>query len=404
LIRSPRTRLLFLNRSFWPDPEATGQFLTELCEDLSTEHRITFVAGPSLHGAQASRRLLTRDRYGQVEIIRTWGTRFSKRRLVGRLANLASYYFLAVAAALRLERPDVIIAETDPPLLGALAAMLKRRWGCKFVYNVRDLYPDIAEANGGLRSRMLITLLRCANDYASRKADLIVPLGLDMAKRIAAKGVPRSKITVIPDWADTNRIFPISNSRFRAELGERFVVMYSGNLGLSQQLDTVVDAAMRLRADPRILFVLIGEGASKSALQSRVLGLELSNVIFLPYRPQEQLAESLSAADLHLIPLIRGAEGCMVPSKIYGILAAGRPFIAIMEPGAEIARIAREYAVGFVVPPADADALAQTIAESASRRAELNAMGLRARELALRSYTREVATRRFAAMLESLNQ
>ncbi|MGH7782083.1 MAG: glycosyltransferase family 4 protein [Candidatus Binataceae bacterium] len=396
-------RLLFLNRSFWPDPEATGQFLTELCEDLSAEHRITFIAGPSLHVKQGSRRLFTRDRYGEVEVIRTWGTRFSKRRLAGRLANLALYYVLAAAAALRVERPDVIIAETDPPLLGALAAMLKRRWGCKFVYNVRDLYPDIAEVNGGLRSRALIALLRRANIYAFREADLIVPLGLDMAKRIAAKDVPASKITVIPDWADTNKVFPISNSRFRAELGERFVVMYSGNLGLSQQLDTVVDAAMRLRADPRILFVLIGEGASKPALQARVRKLELDNVMFLPYRSREQLAESLSAADLHLIPLLSGAQGCVVPSKIYGILAAGRPFIAIMESGAEIARIAREYTVGFVVPPGDADALTGTIMNAASRRADLHAMGLRARELAVRLYTREVATRRFAAMLQSLS-
>ena len=395
-------RLLFLNRSFWPDPEATGQFLTQLCEDLSAEHRITFIAGPSLYVRDGQRRPLKRDRRGQVEIIRTWGTRFSKRRLVGRLTNLGSYYLLAATAAVRLQRPDVIIAETDPPLLGALGAMLKRRWACKLVYNVRDLYPDVAEANGGLKSRPLLAVLRHANAYAFRHADLVVTLGNDMARRIAAKGVPASKVTVISDWVDTRQITPMPNSRFRAELGERFVVMYSGNMGLSQQLECVIDAARRLRDDPRVLFVLIGEGARKQALEALSRELNLGNVKFLTYRPQEQLAESLSAADLHLVPLMRGAQGCMVPSKIYGVLAAGRPFVAMMETDSEIARIAREHAVGFVVPPGDSDALARTIAAAASKPVELHAMGIRARKLALRSYTRVAATRQFAAMLESV--
>src|SRR5262249_20606491 len=147
------------------------------------------------------------------------------------------------------------------------------------------------------------------------------------------------RIAVTPDWVDCEQIRPLSSNAFRSEFGDKFVVMYSGNLGLSQQLDTVISAADRLRNDSRVLFAFIGEGARKKWLMDRAARLELPNVLFMTYRPKEKLAESLGAADVHLIPLAPGTGGCMVPSKVYGILAAGRPFVAIMEPSAEIARL-----------------------------------------------------------------
>ena len=320
-----RTRVLFLNRSFWPDREATGQFLTELCDDLSSDHEVTIVAGPCCQDKDknsAGFRLWSRERRGKVTIIRTWGTRFSKSNLAGRLVNLGTYYLLAAIVAFRLPRPDVIVAETDPPLLGALAAALKRRWRCRLIYNVRDLYPDIAEVTGGVRSPFLLDLLRRGNDYAYRRADLIVTLGHDMARRIVDKGVPTDKVVVVPDWVDCGRIRPLDSNPFRRSFGDKFVVMYSGNLGLSQQLEAVLEAADRLRDDNRILFALIGEGARKKWLEERARAMGLTNVTFLPYQPLENLGASLSAADLHLIPLAPGAAGCLVPSKIYGILAA----------------------------------------------------------------------------------
>jgi colanic acid biosynthesis glycosyl transferase WcaI len=393
------TRLLFINRSFWPDFEATGQILTELCDDLAAQHRITVIAGPSLHAESGGRALWTRDRRGEIEILRTWGTRFSKTRLAGRITNLGTYYVLAALAARRLERPDIIIAATDPPLLGALGAALARRFSCRMVYNVRDLYPDIAYANHGLKNPALLALLRRANSFAYQRADEIVTLGHDMAERIAAKGVPAAKVSVIPDWVDTAAIRPLGHNPFRAQFGDQFVVMYSGNIGLSQQLEAVLEAAARLAIHRDISFVLIGEGARKPALVKLARDRGLGNVTFLPYRPKEELAQSLGAADLHLIPLMPGAAGCLVPSKIYGILAAGRPFVAMMEEHAEVARIAREHRVGFVVAPGDSAALADAIVSAASNRAELHAMGDRARELALHKFDRAVATSAFAAML-----
>ncbi|MGO8804330.1 glycosyltransferase family 4 protein [Candidatus Binatus sp.] len=397
-----QTRVLFLNRSFWPDREATGQFLTELCDDLSRDHEVTIVAGPSRERDSAGFHLWSREQRGKVSIVRTWGTGFSKSNLLGRLVNLGTYYLLAAVVALRLPRPDVIVAETDPPLLGALAAVLKRRWGCRLIYNVRDLYPDIAEATGGVRNPLLLGLLRHANDYAYKRSDLIVTLGHDMADRIVNKGVPADKVVVVPDWVDCGRIRPLESNPFRRNFGEKFVVMYSGNIGLSQQLEAVLEAADRLRDDQRILFAMIGEGARKKWLEERARSMGLPNVIFMPYQPLENLAESLTAADLHLIPLAPGAAGCLVPSKIYGILAAGRPFIAMMEASAEVAQIAREDAVGFVVRPGDVDGLVGAIREAVDAPERLKQMGVRARRLAELRFDRIKVTGRFGSMLASV--
>lgn len=396
-------RLLFLNRSFWPDVEATGQFLTELCEDLSSQHSISFIAGPSLHVASKHNGLWTREALGRVSVIRTWGTRLPKARLAARLVNLGSYYLFAAVAALRVAKPDMVIAQTDPPLLGVLGAMLKRRWGCRLVYNIRDLYPDIAVATGGVKSRALLALLEQANRVACESADLIVVLGRDMARRVIGKGVPAQKVVVVPDWADCRQIRPIEDGRARAEFDHKFVVMYSGNLGLTQGLEAVLEAADRLRHEERVLFVMVGEGARKKWLQERARALGLSNVRFLPYRPKEQLAESLSAADLHLIPLGAGVAGCMVPSKVYGIMAAGRPFVAMMEETAEVAQIARQYSVGMVVSPGDGEGLARAVSEAAYDGCRLLQMGQRARRVAEEKFDRRVVTGRFAEVIAVVN-
>jgi colanic acid biosynthesis glycosyl transferase WcaI len=390
-------RLLLLNRSFWPDQEATGQRLTELCEDLSAEHQITVVAGPSNFGGAARRpfRLWAKEYLKEIRIIRTWGTRFPKRRLPLRLLNLGSYFSFAALASLTTSKPDVIIAATDPPLLGALGAALKRWWGCTFVYNVRDLYPDIAIANGGVKSHVLLKLLEWANNFAYTHADLLIVLGEDMRRRVLGKGVSPDKVVVVSDNIDCEQLRTPESNPLRAEYGDRFVVIYSGNLGLSQQLETVVEAAAYLRDDRRILFLLVGHGAREPWLRERVRCLELQNVQFRPYLPKERLAESLSAADLHLVTLLGAATGASVPSKVYGILAAGRPYIAMMGKDADAAVLAQTHQVGFTVSPGNAEELALTIRRAASIPGELNAMGIRARRLAEQCFDRKVVARKF---------
>jgi glycosyltransferase involved in cell wall biosynthesis len=395
-------RLLFLNRSFWPDVEATGQLLTELCTDLAREHEVTVVAGPSYHVATSQRGLFGCEPVGGVRVVRTWGTTLPKRHLTPRLVNLGTYYLLAAIAAWRSERPDVIIAETDPPLLGLLGAFLKRRHGCRFVYYCQDVYPDVAHAVGGLHSPTLLSVLRRANRLAYDHADSIVVVGRDMRQRIIDKGVASDKVVALPNWADCDAIRVPESNGFRRQFGDRFVVMYSGNLGLAQQLDVALEAAAAMQDDHRVLFVLIGEGAAKMELASIARRRGLQNVRFLPYQAKDRLGESLGAADIHLIPLRQGAAGCVVPSKVYGILASGRPFVAMMEEDAEVARLAKEFSVGFVVPPADTGALVALIRRLVDSPAMLDDMGRRARRLAVERFDRRLMTRRFAELLDEV--
>lgn len=345
--------------------------------------------------------LWRRERRGRIEIVRTGGTRLPKRRLPLRILNLASYFALAAAASQAVARPDLIVAATDPPLLGLMGAWLKRRWDCPLVYNVRDLYPDIAYINGGVRSLSLLKLLEYANRQAFAAADCVIVLGNDMRDRIAAHGVAPDRIKVVTDWADCAALKPPARNPLRESFRGKFVVMYSGNLGLSQQLETVIAAAERLRDDSRILFVLAGEGARKASLEDWVAKHGLPNVRFLPCQPKERLAELLGAADIHLIPLKDGAAGCLVPSKAYGIMAAGRPFVAIMDAHAEIARLAARHDIGVVVRPGDDSALAAALQGLAIRPKDLALMGFKARQLALKSFDRTIVTRKFGEVLNS---
>lgn len=394
-------RMLFMNRSFWPDYEGAGQHLTGLCIELARRHEVTVIAGPSLHVATSSRRLWTREKIGNVNIIRTAGTRFSKSRLVGRMLNLGTHYFLAGIAASRLDAPDILIPNTDPPLLGLLAVALKRRWGCSLVYNVRDLYPDIAQANGALRNKALLKLLEVSNRAAYFASDQILTLGDDMARRIMAKGVPREKLAVVPNWVDCRETRSIPHNQLRERFGDKFVVMYAGNIGLSQGLEVVVNAAERLRHDDRVLFALVGNGASKPVLQKRVEALGLTNVVFLPYQPQEKLSETLSAADLHLITLAPGTAGCLVPSKVYAILAVGRPFVAMMDKYTDVAQLALERSVGYWVPGGDIQGLIQTLRSAVNNPSARRLMGACARRVAEEQFDLPIVAAQFESAILS---
>ncbi|HXN87678.1 MAG TPA: glycosyltransferase family 4 protein [Candidatus Binataceae bacterium] len=393
-------RILFLNRSFWPDTDATGVLLAELAEDLAATHEVTVICGPANTRPHRSRMPFRRESFGAVKIVRTFGASLSKKNIPGRCLNLTVYFILAALAALR-ERPDVIVAETDPPLLGLLGAIVARIRRCRFVYYCQDLFPDIAQATGGLKSRPLLWGLGQANNFAYRRANAIVVLANDMADRLRRKGVPADRIVVAPNWIDCGKVRPENLQMTFREFGH-FVVMYAGNLGLSQSLETVLEAAHQMRDDSRVKFVLVGDGARRIRLQEEAQSRRLTNVEFVAHQAPVAMSEVLATANLHLIPLVAGAAGCLVPSKVYGILAAGRPFVAMMEDDAEVARLAADFKVGFVTPPGDPARLTGAITEALEDPARLNEMGRRARLLAENRFNRRDVTRRFAQLLEAV--
>src|SRR5690606_14594239 len=265
--------VVFFNRSYYPDQPATGQLLTDLCEDLVREHgcRVTVVTGPPLLPSapmQPARwRVFERQEHGGVKILRAAGTRFDKRRFAGRAANYVSYFASACVAGLRLERPDVVVALTDPPIIGLAAWLSSLRYRVPLVMAFKDLFPEVAALLPDFHSDTINAALQQVNRFLVRRAARNIALGETMRQRlIGDKGAPPERTVIIADWADTSAIEPGERENaFRREhgLAGRFVVMHSGNLGLAQNLETIVEAAARLRHRPEIQFVFQGEGVSK---------------------------------------------------------------------------------------------------------------------------------------------
>jgi lipopolysaccharide/colanic/teichoic acid biosynthesis glycosyltransferase len=390
-----KPHIVFFNRSFYPDTSATGQLLTELCEGLVRDHgcRVSVVTGvPRLQSdggsiAPTGGRILTRERYHGIDIIRVRGTRYSKRRYLGRFSNYVSYFLSACYAALRLERPDVVVALTDPPIIGLAAYLASRRFGVPLVMSYRDIFPEVARLLEDFRSETVNRVLQRVNCFLVRKASRIVVLGGTMRQRLVeGKGADASRIVVIPDWADCAEIVPGSKRNPLSQahgLADQWVIMHSGNLGLSQGLETVVQAAAHLKPFPEIQFVFVGEGVKRSALEEQVRTEGLDNVRFLSYQPKERLAESFAAADVFIVSLKRGLAGYIVPSKLYGILAAGRPYVATVEEASEVAAITRKYDCGLLAEPGDATDLAEKLLTLYQDRDLASRLGTNARRAAL---------------------
>jgi colanic acid biosynthesis glycosyl transferase WcaI len=397
--------VLFINRSYFPDVEATGQLLAELCDDLSAQHEITVIAGtPNFVAPAKWSGLIQREQQGRVTVLRVRSFRFNKVRMIGRILGLLSYLLLAFWAALRVRRPDVIVVETDPPLLGVAGALLKRWHRCRMLFYLQDLFPEVGLILGKLKPGLLATILRRATQIGLNSAERIVVLGEDMRRRVLQRGIDPAKVRIVPNWADTSAVRPPAGENpMKAAWGvqDRFVVMYSGNLGLSQGLDHVLTAASMLRDRP-VLFLFVGEGAAKNRLIARVAEEKLENVRFLPYQPKERLGESLTAADVHLIPLQRGLAGYIVPSKLYGILAAGKPYIAAVDEESEVATITAQGQTGVRIEPDSPTELAASVRWCLENRSALAEMGLRGRDLAVKYFDRKNSSSLFADALAAL--
>lgn len=404
--RSNRPSVLVLNRSYWPDAEATGQLLTELCEDLADDFEITVLAGkPNQNPTGARCKSWGAEQRHGVTIRRIPHLNLGKRSLWGRGLNMVTFLVWAAAVSLFAVRARVVVVETDPFLLPLLGPLLKWRHNCRLVVYLQDIYPDVAVAVGKVREGWVTRFLRRSLFSIYRQADRVIVLGSDMRDHLASAGIPEDRIVSLPNWADTKRIYPVREGnefRRREGLDDKFVVMYSGNIGLCQNLDEVLEAADHLRERHDIQFVMVGDGASRGRLENLARQRQLTNVRFLPYQPLSQLADSLSAAHLHLVPLDPRVTGCLVPSKLYGILSAGVPSLVVADERCEASRVVRESGVGRVVPPGDPLQLAQVVAWCADHRNELEQMGNRARRLAESRYDRKTATGRFGRLLNDV--
>jgi glycosyltransferase involved in cell wall biosynthesis len=399
-------RLLILNQFFYPDHSAISQLMTDLAESLVERGlSVTALSGRGLYNGGKS--LPAREVYRGVRVERAWATSFGKSSDAGRLADYFTFYLGAAWKLLTLPRHDVVMALTLPPLIGLLALIICRLKGMRLAALVEDIYPDVGVALGTFREGgLLARLLDRLNRLVLSRADRIIVLGECMRERVTDKiGLEAGgRIDIIHNWADGEKIRPLAageTNPFAEEhdLRQRFVVQFSGNFGMVNDFDTPLEAARLLRKRADILFLFIGDGVRAGEIKEFVSRHELANVRVLPYQPRENLLYSLAAGHAHLVTLADGLAGLSVPSKTYGILAAGRPVIFVGDPRSDIARLVAEHHCGAVVRTGEAARLASLISVWADEPATLAKLGEQARAIFTRRFDRPQAV---AAYAESL--
>jgi colanic acid biosynthesis glycosyl transferase WcaI len=396
-----KPRLLVLNQYYWPGVEATAQLLTELCEALAEDLDVKVVTG-QLHGQEEQPHRSVRN---GVEIVRVPSTSFERSKLLARASNYATYLTSALFGGLRSRRPDVVLCMTDPPIVANIALLVARRFRVPLVVISQDVFPEIAVQLKRLENPIVMSLLRTLVGVYLRRADRIVAIGDTMRRRLEEKGAPAERMLVIPNWIDTTRLGPLHKSNHWSRsrgVDKNFVVMHSGNVGHAQDLDSLIRAGTFLRDLDDLRIFIIGTGARHAELVTLAEVHEVDQVQFLYYQSRAVLPQSLSAADVHIVGLAAGLAGYVVPSRLYGILAVGRPVIVAADAESETAQLVAEVGCGIVVPPGRPELLARAIRDAHDGRYDLAAMGARGREWVELEADRSVAMRRYRDLLLEL--
>jgi glycosyltransferase involved in cell wall biosynthesis len=393
--------ILLLNQYYPPDTSATAKMAVQIAEKLAQRHRVTVVAGrPSYDPDEYYPYSLQRkDVRNNVTVERVGSTAYPRHKMRRRISNYLSYLALAVPRALAI-RPDIVLAMTDPPVAGIAGAFVARMSSRPFVYNIRDLYPDMAVGGEIVNSGFWVDRWEKMHRRALRQAARVVVLGDDMRDRIIAKGVAPERVVIVRDGSSFRSSLPERSDSLVQKIrsGFSFVAIHAGNLGFYGAWNTLLKAAEILRNE-NIGLVFVGDGANRATLEASAQSSP--NVRFLPFFPFEQVPHVMMAGDVHIVTVRRGLEGVVVPSKLYSILAAGRPVLTVAPASTDAARIVTETGCGMSADPDDPAALAAALVQLRNDPARLAQMGAQAREVADK-YARVNELDRFVNVMEEV--
>jgi colanic acid biosynthesis glycosyl transferase WcaI len=364
-------RILLLTTYFRPDVASTGVIMSKLADEFVAKgHEVTVLTSVPHYDTnrvwpEYSRRLVYRERAGAMQVYRLYThVARDKSNVADRILAYGSFNLLSILRGASLRRHDVILAPSPPLSNGVIADLLGRLRRTPYVYNVQDIWPDVAIRAGVLTNEKMIRRLKGMEDYVYRRAAGIAVISEGFRRNLLAKGVPDTKISVIPNFIDTEFVTPQPKQNdfsIKQGLGDKFVVMFAGNMGFSQGLETVLDAAKLLQDHGEIEFLMVGNGSGKSQAEAHAKSLELRNVRFLPFQPHEQLPAMYGAADVCVIPLRRGFTTESVPCKLFTIMAAGKPAIAGVDRGSDTWDLLERAKCGLCVEPESPQALAEAI-------------------------------------------
>ena len=398
-------RLWVVSEPYYPEETSTGYYMTRIAEGLAADFDTKVICGQPNYFARGTVAPKQEIHKG-VEIFRAAGTTLDKNVIPFRLLNMITLGLSMFILALRkFERGDRILVVTTPPSLPFVMALASLTKGAAYTLLIHDNYPEMLVATEKTSEHsLLVRTMTFFNRWLYKHAAKIVAVGRDMRELLLKKteGLDVS-IATIPNWAELESVAPESRSEnaLLKELGltDKLVFLYAGNMGHPNDLSTIIDAADTLRHQTDVHFIFLGTGVKRKWLEKQVSKLELPNVTILDPKPRSEQRVFLNACDVALVSLVSRMVGVSMPSRTYNILAAGKPILALVEPGSEVARVVEEDNAGWIVPPGDSRHFVETVNEIIRQRANLPSIGKACRESAVQKYSLDTALEKYRSEL-----
>ena len=410
-VDSDKKNLLIYAHYYYPDVASTGQILTELAEGLNDTFHTTVICTVPSYTGKISQYYRKHKYYFEningVDVLRIRVPEFRKNFALSRILNILSYFFSAIAATYRVERQDYVFTISQPPVLGGMLGVIGK-WvkKAKLIYNIQDFNPEQVRAVEFTENKLVLGTMMTLDKYSCKQADKVIVVGRDMIetlqRRFQSSAMPT--YAYINNWINEKDILPLPPNheqvlKFKQQHGlqDKFVIMYSGNIGLYYDLLNLAEVIQKFRDQSEVAFVFIGEGSVLEKLKEYQQVNQLTNMIFIPYQDKANLVYSLNAGDVHLVVNAKGIKGVSVPSKLYGVMAAGKPVLGILEEGSEARLIVEEAGCGISVNPGDYTAIEELVQKFVDMRntSELTQMGNQGRAYLANNLTKDVSISKY---------
>lgn len=411
-----RKKLLMYVHYYYPDVASTAQIYTDLCKGLKDKFDITVICTVPSYSGSIDEKYKDKKYYFEqldgINVIRVRVPEFYKGNKLSRIKNIFAYYFNSMLATLKVGKQDVVFAVSQPPVLGGMLGVWgKNRTGAKLVYNIQDFNPEQTMAIKYMGTGAVHKLMLIMDKRSCRKSDMVITVGRDMQQtlinRFNGKNVPNN--IVINNWIDENEVYPLDKNhpkivefKRKYNLENKFVIMYSGNIGLYYDLENLVRLFSQYQYNEDIVFAFAGDGAIKEKIKEYSVNNNLSNIVFIPYQPKEELIYSLNAADVHLVTNARGIKGISVPSKIYGVMSANIPVIGILEKDSEAWKIIEDSECGVLAETGKYNEIAEVLDKIIEEKFDFVKKYSKGREYIVKRYTKDKSIKQYSDALEEL--
>lgn len=411
-VDTSKKNLLIYAHYYYPDVASTGQILTELAEGLNDSFHTTVICTVPSYTGKIDREYRKHKYFYEningVDVLRIRVPEFRKNFAPSRIYNIGMYFVSAIAATFRVEHQDYIFTISQPPVLGGLLGVIgKRIKHAKSIYNIQDFNPEQVKAVDFTGNRLILNTMMALDKYSCKQADKVIVVGRDMIETLKDRfGENMPTYAYINNWINEKEIIPLSptdenvlNFKRKYGLEDKFVIMYSGNVGLYYDLINIMKLIAKYKDNTKVVFAFIGEGSVLEELQKYQKQQSLDNVRFIPYQDKKKLAYSLNAGDVHFVMNAKGIKGVSVPSKLYGVMAAAKPVLGILEEGSEARLIIEEAGCGISVDPGDYEAIDALIERFidmyTTGNEQLSLMGMAGRQFLEEHLTREVSINKY---------